>query len=62
MQNRINTKMLQLLQVVTKMLQPQTCINTDCYRCYKKNDVFIIYIYLIFFYSYLIFYIIYIFL
>ena len=38
--------MLQLLQVVTKMLQLQTRINTDCYKCYKKNDVFIIYIYI----------------
>ncbi len=46
--------MLQLLQFVTKMLQPQTCINTDCYKCYKKNDVFIIYIYI----YYIIFFII----
>jgi len=46
--------MLQLLQVVTKMLQPQTCINTDCYNCYKKNDVFIIYIYFILFFFILI--------
>lgn len=50
--------MLQLLQLVTKMLQPQTCINTGCYKCYKKNDVFIIYIYYIifFYYYYIIFY------
>jgi len=48
--------MLQLLQLVTKMLQPQTRIHSDCYKCYKKNDVFItIYIfYIIFFYFYLI--------
>ena len=60
MQNRINTKMLQLLQVVTKMLQPQTCINTDCYRCYKKNDVFIIYI-LYYFFLFLYYYLYYFF-
>ena len=50
--------MLQLLQLVTKMLQPQTCINTDCYNCYKKNDVFIIYIlyYFFLFLSYYLYY------
>ena len=46
--------MLQLLQLVTKMLQPQTCINSTCYKCYKKNNVFIIYIYI----YYIIFFII----
>ena len=58
MQNRINTKMLQLLQLVTKMLQLQTRINTDCYNCYKKNDVFIIYIlsYFFLFLSYFLYY------
>ena len=50
--------MLQLLQVVTKMLQLQTCINTDCYNCYKKNNVFIIYIlsYFFLFLSYYLYY------
>jgi len=47
--------MLQLLQLVTKMLQPQTCINTDCYNCYKKNDVFIIYILYYYYYYYYIY-------
>ena len=48
--------MLQLLQFVTKMLQLQNCINTDCYNCYKKNNVFIIYIYIILFFLLLLYY------
>jgi hypothetical protein len=50
--------MLQLLQLVTKMLQPQSRINTNCYKCYKKNNVFIIYIlyYFFLFLSYYLYY------